>query len=97
MENLNPLKSFLSDLIAPIVEKAVKDAVPKKEESSAQRFLSVKQICHEYGISVSTIYNRFSNGELTCHKHGGRTFIDREELESLIEAKKLCGKKAQQK
>ena len=84
MENLNPLKSFLSDLITPIVEKAVKDAVPAKEGTSLPRYIPVSQIPEEYGISVSTIYLRFSNGELTKHKQGGLTFVDREELEKSI-------------
>lgn len=89
MENLNPLKSFLSDLITPIVEKAVKDAVPAKEGTSLPRYIPVSQIPEEYGISVSTIYLRFSNGELTKHKQGGLTFVDREELEKSIKAKKM--------
>ena len=89
METLNPLKSFLSDLITPIVEKAVKDAVPAKEGTSLPRYIPVSQIPEEYGISVSTIYLRFSNGELTKHKQGGLTFVDREELEKSIKAKKM--------
>ncbi|MGM9735153.1 MAG: helix-turn-helix transcriptional regulator [Candidatus Cryptobacteroides sp.] len=90
MDNLNPLKSFLSDLITPIVQKAVKDAVPAKENSSLPRFIPVSQIPEEYGISVSTIYLRFNTGELTKHKQGGLTFVDREELEKSIKARKLC-------
>ena len=92
MENLNPLKSFLSDLITPIVEKAVKDAVPAKEGTSLPRYIPVSQIPEEYGISVSTIYLRFSNGELTKHKQGGLTFVDTVQLESLMKGEKLCAK-----
>lgn len=89
MDNLNPLKSFLSDLITPIVEKAVKAAVPEKEAQPQQRYISVQQVSDEYGISVSTIYLRFASGELTKHKNGGLTFVDREELEKSIKAKKF--------
>ena len=90
MDNLKPLKSFLTDLITPIVEKAVKDAVPGKETGTPHNYIPVSQVAEEYGLAISTIYLRFSTGELTKHKQGNLTFVDRDELEKSIKARKLC-------
>lgn len=97
MDNLKPLKSFLTDLITPIVEKAVKDAVPGKEGDIPHNYIPVSQVAEEYGISVSTIYLRFSTGELTKHKQGKLTFVDRDELENSIKARRLCATAAPKK
>ena len=93
MDNLKPIKSFLTDLITPIVKTAVAEAMPERISSKDKNLVPVQRITEIYGISQSKIYNMFKSGELNKIKQGGLTFVDTVELERLMKEEKLCAKK----
>lgn len=82
--------SFLKDLIRPIVVDAVSEAVEPLRPVERKRYLTIKEAREEYCISVATLYNYFQSGVLHKIKNGGRTYIDRQELESNMHVKQLC-------
>jgi len=90
MDNLTPVRSFLQDLITPIVTAAVKAAIPAVEPQEEKDYISVKQAIERYTISCSTIYRRFEEGTLTKVKSGGRTLIKVSEIEGSLEERPLC-------
>ncbi len=90
MENLEGVKSFLRDLITPIVEKAVKSAMPEKKKDIPDGYLSISQIEEKYHVSYGTIYRRFESGELTKVKNGGRTLVEVAELERVLKKGRLA-------
>lgn len=92
MDNLQPLKSFLTDLITPIVKSAVGEAMPEAVKPSEDGLVPVKEISKAYGISVSKLYNMFRSGELEKHKIGNNTFVRRCDLEACARGEKMCGK-----
>ena len=93
MDNLKPIKSFLADLITPIVKNAVAEAMPEQILSKDKNLVPVQRITEIYGISQSKIYLMFKNGELSKIKQGGLTFVDTVELENLMKEEKLWAKK----
>lgn len=90
MDKLNVIASFLKDLIRPIVVDAVTEAVTPLKPVARKRFLTVKEAREEYCISTATLYNYFQEGVLHKIKNGGRTYIDREELEANMHVRQLC-------
>ena len=44
MENLAPVKSFLQELIKPIVVDAVNEAIPKVVRTEPKEYLSVEEV-----------------------------------------------------
>ena len=93
MDNLKPIKSFLTDLITPIVKSAVAEAMPEQILSKGKNLVPVQRITEIYGMSQSKIYSMFKNGELNKIKQGGLTFVDTFELENLMKEEKLWAKK----
>lgn len=93
MNEMNQIRSFFSDLITPIVMEAVAEAIPESIKNMDQIYIPVQQIPEKYGISVSKIYLMFTSGELQKIKQGAHTFVSIAELESLMKAEQLCGKK----
>ena len=93
MDNLKPIKSFLIDLITPIVKSAVAEAMPEQILSKGKNLVPVQRITEIYGMSQSKIYSMFKNGELNKIKQGGLTFVDTVELENLMKEEKLWAKK----
>lgn len=93
MDNLKPIKSFLTDLITPIVKSAVAEAMPEQILSKGTNLVPVQRITEIYGMSQSKIYSMFKNGELNKIKQGGLTFVDTVELENLMKEEKLWAKK----
>lgn len=93
MDNLKPIKSFLTDLITPIVKSAVAEAMPEQILSKGKNLVPVQRITEIYGMSQSKIYSMFKNGELNKIKQGGLTFVDTVELENLMKEEKLWAKK----
>ena len=69
MDNLKPIKSFLTDLITPIVKSAVAEAMPEQILSKGKNLVPVQRITEIYGMSQSKIYSMFKNGELNKIKH----------------------------
>lgn len=93
MDNLKPIKSFLTDLITPIVKSAVAEAMPEQILSKGKNLVPVQRITEIYGMSQGKIYSMFKNGELKKIKQGGLTFVDTVELENLMKEEKLWAKK----
>ena len=93
MDNLKPIKSFLTDLINPIVKSVVAEAMPEQILSKGKNLVPVQRITEIYGMSQSKIYSMFKNGELNKIKQGGLTFVDTVELENLMKEEKLWAKK----
>lgn len=89
MDNLSPVKSFLKEIIEPIVIEAVKSAIPSNDSKSDDEYLSVEEIQQQYHISSSTIYRRFATGDLTKVKNGNRTLVRKSEIESGLKEGKL--------
>lgn len=81
MDNLAPVRSFLQELIKPIVDDVVKEAIPKALKEGRKPLLSLEEVMKEYHISSSTIYRRFDSKELTKVKYGNRTLVKRWEIE----------------
>ena len=84
MENRAPVKSFLQELIKPIVVDAVNEAIPKVVRTEPKEYLSVEEVEEEYHISSSTVYRRFDSGDLTKVKNGKRTLVKRVEIEKAL-------------
>ena len=89
MDNLTPVRSFLKELITPIVKDAVKTAMTVQSSSATKHYIPIAEAVKLYGMSVSTIYNRFDDGTLTKIKNGGLTFVIQEEIEASMQAEKL--------
>ena len=62
MDNLKPLKSFLTDLITPIVQDAVTNAIPVNIKTKDKNPVPVQKITEMYGISQSKVYAMFRTG-----------------------------------
>lgn len=92
MDGLKVIKDFLQDLIRPIVEEAVKSAIPAPEAAKMKKYLTVKEVEEMYHLSVSAIYDRFKSGALTRVKSGGKTYILSEEMEKSLLVKKYAGR-----
>ena len=89
MDNLTPVRSFLKELITPIVKDAVKTALTVQSSSATKHYIPLAEAVKLYGMSVSTIYNRFDDGTLTKIKNGGLTFVIQEEIEASMQAERL--------
>ncbi len=85
------VKSFLTDLIKPIVAEAVTEALPKPEPEPREQLLTLKQAMLRYPISHTTLYRLFDSGELSKHKRGKRTVVDESELKQLFRKETLTG------
>ena len=59
MDNLKPIKSFLTDLITPIVKSAVAEAMPEQILSKGKNLVPVQRITEIYGMSQSKIYSMY--------------------------------------
>lgn len=92
MDNLKPLKSFLSDLITPIVKSAVGEAIPEAIKEKERNLVPVQKITELYGISQSKVYYMFRTAQLDKIKQGGLTFVDTYQLESRMKVQKLSYK-----
>lgn len=92
MDNLKPLKSFLSDLITPIVKSAVGEAIPEAIKDKEKNLVPVQKITELYGISQSKVYYMFRTAQLDKIKQGGLTFVDTYQLESRMKVQKLSYK-----
>jgi excisionase family DNA binding protein len=62
-------------------ESRIKDSVPKK---NATKYCTIKEACKEFKVSIPTIYDRINKGLITKHKFGGRTLLERSEIESVL-------------
>lgn len=93
--DIAPLRELAELVLKPIVKDVVDEALLKfkMENKEGQRFIPVKQVTEEYGVSQSCLYLRFRTGKLKRHKYGGLTFVDRVELEQGMKTEVLCGKK----
>lgn len=93
--DLTPLATLLESLLRPIITECVVEAVSGEfqKRKDMNRYLTVKQVNETYGISASTLYQRFRTGKLKKVKNGGLTFVDREDLERTMRPQLLCGKK----
>ena len=89
MDNLNPVRSFLKELITPIVKDAVKTAMTVENSSATKHYIPISEATKLYGMSSSTIYNRFDEGKLTKVKNGGLTFVIQEEIEASMKREEL--------
>lgn len=92
MDNLKPLKSFLTDLITPIVKSAVGEAIPNTIKEKDRNLVPVKKVTELYGISQTQVYRLFESGELEKVKQGWLTFVDTYQLESLMRVQRLTYK-----
>ena len=73
------LKSFLTELIVPIVQDALNGTLVTKEEKEETVYMTFKQIEKEYYVSRQTVDRRVKNGRLTKIKDGGRVLFSRKE------------------
>ena len=89
MDNLTPVRSFLKELITPIVKDAVRSAISVQTSSATKHHIPVKEAERLYGISSSNIYERFNDGRLTKIKNGGLTFVIQEEIEAQMKVEPL--------
>lgn len=92
MDNLQPLKSFLTDLITPIVKSAVGDAIPEAIKPKDKNLVPIKKVSDMYDMCETKLYGLLRHGKLERYKEGGNTFIDTYELDRLVQKEKLCGK-----
>lgn len=90
MESLQELKSAVAEFITPIIESAVKRAMPVIEQPAGKEYLTLTEVEEQYNISQTTIYRRFYSGELTKIKNGDRTMVRRSELEANLREGKLA-------
>ena len=93
MDGLKVVKTFLQDLIRPIVVEAVKESIQKPAVAPVKKYLSVKEVEELYNMSTSAIYDRFTTGVLTKVKNGGKTYVLTEEIENSMWVKKFTDKK----
>ncbi|MBQ0123952.1 MAG: hypothetical protein KBS58_03820 [Bacteroidales bacterium] len=92
MDNLQPLKSFLTDLITPIVKSAVDDALPEAIKPKEKNLMPITKVSETYGMCQTKLYGLLRCGKLERYKEGGNTFIDTYELDRLMVKEELCGK-----
>jgi excisionase family DNA binding protein len=57
-------------------------------ESDHHRFLTVEEAAKELRISRAALYTLMKNKKIRVAKIGGRTYIDRKDLEDFIERSK---------
>lgn len=80
----------MAEFITPIIESAVKRAMPVIEQPAGKEYLTLTEVEEQYNISQTTIYRRFYSGELTKIKNGDRTMVRRSELEANLREGKLA-------
>lgn len=91
MNKLDVVRSFLTDLIRPIVVDAVKSAIPEAPQINRSKYLTVAEIQSEFGVSETWVYRRFYEGSLKKIKMKGRTLVLRTELEAKMQTEHLAG------
>lgn len=90
MEIIEEVRSFLEDLIKPIVTEAVKDSISEQNQDvSGKRLMPREEFCTTYGVSNGKLYDLFNSGKLTKKKVDGLTFIDIDEWESLAQERDM--------
>jgi len=50
-------------------------------------YITIKEACHDFRISVRTLYRRLKAKEITPYKFGGKTLIKKTEIEEFIRPK----------
>ena len=85
------LKSFLTELIVPIVPDAINGTLVTKEEKEETVYMTFKQIEKEYYVSRQTVDRRVKNGRLTKIKDGGRVLFSRKEVDGMFKKRTLAG------
>jgi hypothetical protein len=58
---------------------------------SEKRFLSLAETTQELCISIASLHRIIARGELTVSRIGGRTLVERRDLEDYIAAAKTSG------
>ena len=83
------LKSFLTELIVPIVQDAINGTLVTKEEK--EEIGRINEIEKEYYVSRQTVDRRVKNGRLTKIKDGGRVLFSRKEVDGMFKKRTLAG------
>ena len=81
------LDSLLDSLAEKIVSKLALDQSDRRPASS-QRLLSVTDAAKYLGVSAHSVRHQLSKGQLPCVRRGSRVFVDRQELDRIIDASK---------
>jgi len=92
MEITESVRVFFMDILTPIVEEAVRSAMPEKEQTNERKYLTIGQAREEYQLSTATFYRHFDMGDLNKYKIGGRTMLLKSELEALFKKQSVGGK-----
>jgi excisionase family DNA binding protein len=88
----NSLSDAFADIIKPIVEEAVRQALNinsrdvRPEAFADNGYLTIKQAAAYSGLGASTIRLYIRKRQLQTHKVGRRVLIKRTDLEGFLEA-----------
>jgi excisionase family DNA binding protein len=87
-----PLTDALAQIIKPIVQEAVREAMGVSERearqgaSTGKAFLTVKQAAEHSGLGASTIRLLIRKRQFPAQRVGRRVLVKRSDLESFLEA-----------
>ena len=85
------LKSFLTELIVPIVRDAINGNLVVQEEEEKSERMTYKEIEKEYYVSRQTVDRRSKNDGLTKIKNGRRVLFYRKEVDAMFKERNLAG------
>lgn len=82
---------FCENILKPIIQEAVSEALPKCTEAlpSGKKYYTVQEAADIANVDISTIYRWKDKGTVTLLQIEGRTLISAEEFDAKIERKEL--------
>ena len=89
MELEPAITKFFGDILRPIVESAVEEAINKAPAPPSNELISVSEACRLLKCSEPTFYSRVNSGAIKLHKNGRRNLVDKGKLLDDLDAGRL--------
>lgn len=74
----------LQQMLEDAIKGVVKEVIPKEK-----KFYTRQEVADKIRVSLPTIHSLVNSGKLICHKIGGRSLFDSEEIDRAIEEKRI--------
>jgi len=74
----------LKEMLQQAINVAINDVVPREKT-----YYTRQEVAEKIRISLPTVHSLVNSGKIVCHKIGGRSLFDAEEIEQAIAEKKI--------
>jgi excisionase family DNA binding protein len=74
----------LQQMLHNAINEVLEVVVPKEK-----KYYTRQEVAEKIRVSLPTIHSMVNSGKLICHKIGGRTLFDAEEIDKAIEEKRI--------